>query len=59
MKDLRLLVVGIIFLTVAVAHLLRLIFKVSVTVNNFAVPLWFSAVGLLVALCLAIWMLRS
>lgn len=59
MKDIAVTIAGVVFLAVAVMHLVRLIFKVKVTVGNFVVPLWYSAVGFAVTLLLALWMLKS
>ena len=39
----------LVFAIVAVVHLLRLIFGWEVTVNGAVVPIWLSAVGLVVA----------
>ena len=36
---------GAIFLLVAIAHLVRLLFKVELTVGGYTIPLWVSAVG--------------
>ncbi len=43
------LVAGLIFLLVAVAHVLRLAFKWEVILNNWPVPMWISAVALVIA----------
>jgi hypothetical protein len=47
----------VIFAVVATAHLLRLIFGVSVIVGGWSVPSWFSVVGFVVpgALSLGLW----
>lgn len=47
------LVVGLIFLLVAVMHFLRLTFKWEVALNGWSVPMWLSAVALLIAAYLA------
>jgi hypothetical protein len=47
------LVVGLIFLLIAVMHVLRLALKWEVVLNGWSVPMWVSAVGLLVAAYLA------
>ncbi|MGD1209968.1 MAG: hypothetical protein ABR973_01260 [Candidatus Acidiferrales bacterium] len=43
------LVAGLIFLLVAVAHLLRLLLRWSVILNGWTVPMWVSAIALVVA----------
>ena len=58
-NDLALRAAGTVFLLVALMHLLRFIFKVEVIVAGFTVPLWFSLVGLIVALMLSMWLFRS
>ena len=42
---------------VAIAHLLRLVFRVEVVANGRVIPLWVSAVGFIVpgGLALALW----
>ena len=50
---------GIIFLLMGIAHVLRVVFKVSVEVNGHLIPLWSSIVGSLVAFALATWIFRS
>jgi hypothetical protein len=47
------LLAGAIFLIVAVAHALRLIFKWQVIVAGWHVPMWASAVALVIAAYLA------
>lgn len=47
------LVVALIFLLVAVMHFLRLTFKWEVVLNGWSVPMWLSAVALLIAAYLA------
>ena len=56
MEPARLLAV-LVFSLVAVAHLLRLVFRTEVLVGGAAIPLWISVVGGLVAaaLALALW----
>jgi hypothetical protein len=43
------LVAGLIFLLVAVAHLLRLLLRWSVILNGWTVPMWVSSIALVVA----------
>jgi hypothetical protein len=46
-----------VFTLVAVAHLLRLVFGWEVVVTGYVVPVWWSALGLIVAggLALMVW----
>ncbi len=57
--DMALRVAGVIFLLVGIMHLLRLVFKVSVIVAGFTVPLWFSVLGVIFPLSLSLWMFKS
>jgi len=43
------LVVGLIFLLIAIMHGLRLAFRWEVILNGWSVPMWVSAVALVVA----------
>jgi len=56
MEIVALKVAGIIFLTVSVMHLLRVLFKVKVTAGSFVVPLWLSLLGFAITLSLSIFM---
>jgi hypothetical protein len=47
------LVAGLIFLLIAVMHVLRLAFRWEVVLNGWVVPMWVSAVALLIAAYLA------
>ncbi len=47
------LVASVIFLVIALGHLSRLIFKVSVLLGGWAVPFWINGVALLVFAYLA------
>jgi len=49
----------LIFTLVAVAHLLRLVFRVEVLVAGAAMPMWLSVVGLVVASVLAVALWRE
>jgi hypothetical protein len=53
-----LVVSGVIFGAVALAHILRLSLGWPVELAGWAVPLWFSWLGLLVAGALCVWGLR-
>ena len=44
-----LIIAGIVFLVVALAHLARLAFGLNIALGDFAVPLWLSWVGFLIA----------
>jgi hypothetical protein len=50
-----LIVTGIVFGAVALAHLLRLIYGWSVQIGAEVVPMWISAIALLVAGVLCVW----
>lgn len=50
-----LMVSGILFGAVAAAHLLRLIYGWQVQIGAQAVPMWVSAIGLVVAGALCVW----
>jgi len=47
----------VIFALVAIAHLIRLIFGMSVIVGGWSVPIWFSFIGVIVpgVLSLGLW----
>jgi hypothetical protein len=47
------LVAGLIFLLVAVMHVLRLAFKWEVVLNGWSVPMWVSAVAIVITAYLA------
>ena len=47
------LVVGLIFLLIAIMHGLRLAFRWEVVLNGWSVPMWVSAVAFLIAAYLA------
>jgi tetratricopeptide (TPR) repeat protein len=57
-QALALKTVGIIFLLVSFLHLLRLIFRIKLTVGKFTVPVWFSAIGFIIPLLLSFWIFR-
>lgn len=56
MQITALIVAGCIFLAVSIMHLLRVIFKAKITVNDKVVPLWMSTIASPVVLLLAIYM---
>ena len=47
------LVAGVIFLVIAIMHVLRLVLKWEAIVNGRTMPMWVSWVGVLIAGCLA------
>ena len=47
------LATGLIFLVIAVLHVLRLAFKWEAVLNGWVVPMWVSALALLIAAYLA------
>jgi len=49
---------GVLFTLVALAHLLRIVFGMSIQVDGFAVPMLVSWVGLVVPAGLAFWAFR-
>ncbi len=49
----------IVFTVVALAHLLRLVFRVEMVVGGTMVPMWASAVGVVVALAIAVLLWRE
>jgi len=58
-KDMALRVAGVVFLLVAIMHLLRLLLRVQVSVGNTHVRLYLSLIGFVVALLMAIWMFAA
>ncbi|MBP7056437.1 MAG: hypothetical protein KBB52_06270 [Candidatus Omnitrophica bacterium] len=59
MKNIALIVAGMIFLVVSLVHLSRLVLRVEVKVGNFTVPVWLSIICILGPLGLALWMFAS
>jgi hypothetical protein len=59
MREMALIVAGIVFLIVGILHLARVIFKVEIKIGKFVVPLWPSIFGFIVALLLSLWMFRA
>jgi hypothetical protein len=49
---------GTMFGVMAIAHIVRLMFGWPVRVADQAIPVWFSAVGLVLAGALCLWALR-
>jgi hypothetical protein len=54
---LALQVAAAIFFVVCAGHLLRLVFRLKVTIGNFVVPLWLSFVGMMFSGLLVLWMI--
>ena len=52
------LVSGVLLAAVALAHLLRVVYGTSVTVDEYSVPMFLSWVGFVVPGCLAFWAFR-
>lgn len=49
----------LVFASVALVHLLRLVFGWEVTINGAAVPLWMSVLGIVIAAGLAVMLRRE
>ncbi len=47
------LAAGLIFLLIAVMHVLRLVLRWEVVLNGWSVPMWVSVVAIVIAACLA------
>ena len=54
-----LIVAGLIFALIAFLHLLRFFVGWDVIVGTFAIPVWWSGIGLIIAALLAFWMFKS
>ena len=59
MRNIALRVAGSIFLLIAIGHVLRLIFKATIMLNDMVIPLWISGIAVVVMLSLAIFMFRA
>lgn len=55
-KDPPLLIGGLVFALIAVAHLLRVIFEIPIMIGQASVPMAVSVVGLIIAFFLSLWM---
>jgi len=53
MQKTMLYVAGVIFVLVAIAHIVRLLLEVEIVINGWMLPLWFSVVGSVVPVILA------
>jgi hypothetical protein len=49
---------GVLFSLVALAHLLRLIYGMTVQIEGFTVPMFASWIGFVIPTCLAFWAFR-
>ena len=49
---------GTLFGLVALGHLLRLLYRLPAVVGQWVVPLWVSAIGVLLPAALALWAFR-
>jgi hypothetical protein len=58
-KNIALNVAGVIFLVVALIHLLRLVTGFEVTFRGNPVPVWGSGIALVVTGALAVWMFAA
>jgi hypothetical protein len=58
-KDNALLVAGLIFSVVALAHLLRLILHFNLLIARYLIPEWVSIPGFIIFFGLAIWMFMA
>jgi len=57
-KDLALRVAGVVFMVVAIMHLLRLLLRAQIDVGGMNVRSYVSMIGFVVALLMAIWMFK-
>ncbi len=49
---------GVLFVLVALVHLLRLVYQLPVVVDEYVVPMWASWVACIVPALLAVWAFR-
>ncbi|MDQ6986212.1 MAG: hypothetical protein Q9M25_00200 [Mariprofundaceae bacterium] len=59
MQKAVLYLVGVVFLLVAAAHVVRLLLAVEIVIQGWILPLWVSAIGVAVPLVLAWLCLRT
>ncbi|WP_284244153.1 hypothetical protein [Thalassotalea insulae] len=52
------LVSGTLFALVALAHLLRIIFNLTISINDTLIPMWISGIGCIIPALLAVWAFR-
>ena len=53
------LVAAILFLLLAIAQLCRVIFKINVVAAGMEIPVWPSAIAVVVLVALAVWLLKE
>ena len=53
-----LIVSGVFFGLITIAHLIRLIFQVSVQIDSLNLPMWPSVLAIILALTLCMWAFR-
>lgn len=58
-KRVALIIAGTVFAIVAIVHVLRIFYAISVIVASYTLPMWASWVGLFVALILSILMFKA
>lgn len=58
-KDKALLVAGLIFAIVAIAHLVRYFYKAEVIISGIIIPMEVSLVAFVVATVLSLWMFKA
>jgi len=58
-KNTALFLAGIIFGLVSLAHLLRIIFMATITIDSYILPMWVSIVGFIIAFILSALMFVS
>ena len=56
---LSVIVAAIFLILVSIAHMLRLIFRAKVMLNNAEIPMWMSVAACIVTAALAIWLWRE
>lgn len=59
MRKLPLIIAGIIFLLVALMHLLRLVYHWEIIIAGQIIPMSVSVIGLIIAAILAFWLFRT
>lgn len=50
---------GIIFAIIAIIHLVRIFYRSTIIVAGVDIPIWVSAIGLVVSALLSIWMFMA
>ncbi len=54
LKNIMLVLAGVLFGIVSVLHLLRIIYSISIIIDGYTLPMWVSWVGFFVTLLLSI-----